>query len=119
MCEQYPYISNHSHHSLDLIMVTLCMSYYEIKRLPQLDPVIFMTPPLQSPQVCCITPSYLDNFPISALIYNNPVLSIYGPAWRYFSEAGGSANAQPLKEEKGNLIKMIQRNGTYHGVIPP
>jgi hypothetical protein len=32
---------------------------------------------------------------------------------------GGAANAQPLKGENGNLIKMILRNGTYHTLNPP
>jgi len=56
-------------------------------------------PPLESPQVCCVTPSHLDNSPISAWLATNPVLSL----WTSMAVAkpGGSANAQTWREEKG------------------
>lgn len=104
-------------HSVNLIITILRMSQHEVKRLPQLDPVILIYPSSTVAASLLHHTLILKYSPISATIGNHPCplhIDQHGG-----SEAGGSANAQPLKGRKRDLIKMALRNGTDHGFKSP
>ena len=105
---------------LKLITIhTTHVVHYEIKRLPHQDPVIFIAPSSTSRRKFAAPHHHALIIPrLAHLLATTPVLSIW-TSLAVAKPGGVLPTHNLLRAKRGNLIKMILRNGTYHGFNPP